>query len=71
MKERKSDLSNEQGRGWKVFIALAVLTAIEFGISIGLTNPLPALTAIALIKAWLIITYFMHIPQLWRKEAHG
>ena len=58
-------------RGWIVFAILAVLTAVEFGISLGLANPLPWLTIVALAKAGMIIAYFMRLGEmaiLWREE---
>lgn len=33
--------------------------------------PLPFLALIAIAKAVLVARYFMHIAQLWRKEAHA
>lgn len=55
--------------GWQVFLGLAVLTAIEFLIGALITPAIPYLSITALIKAALIIYYFMHISQLRRKEA--
>lgn len=58
-------------RGRLVFVALAVLTVVEFGISVWLGGVLPALALIALAKAALIIVYFMHAGELgaiWRQE---
>ena len=51
-------------RGWFVFLFLAVLTAVEFVVSISLAGPLPYLTIIALAKAALIIIYFMRFGDL-------
>lgn len=65
----KSSQAIEQKRGLIVIIVLAVLTAIEFGVAVGLPNPNLVLTVVALIKAGLIIHYFMRLSQLWRKEA--
>lgn len=57
--------------GWIVIGGLAVLTAVEYWVAVAIhSNPLPYLAVIALIKAWLIIQYFMHVTQLWRKEEH-
>jgi cytochrome c oxidase subunit IV len=53
-----------------VLIGLAVLTAVEYGIAVALhSNVLPYLAVIALIKAGLIVQYFMHVAQLWREEG--
>ncbi len=57
--------------GWIVIGGLAVLTALEYWIAVSVhSTPLPYLAVIALIKAWLIVQYFMHVAQLWRKEGH-
>ena len=58
-------------RGRTVFVALALLTAMEFATSVWLDGVLPALALIALAKAALIIIYFMHVGELaaiWRQE---
>ncbi len=56
-------------RGLVVIVILAVLTVIEFIIAISLdTGRFGLLTVIALIKAWFILDYFMHISQLWKTE---
>jgi len=59
-------------RGWVVIAVLAVLTLVEFGISVGIPNPWPWLAIIALAKAGLIVNYFMRfldLSVLWRKEV--
>ena len=66
--------TNESGwrRGWIVFAVLAVLTAVEFGISVGINNPLLWLTIVAIAKGGLIIAYFMRLGEmavLWRGES--
>ncbi len=53
--------------GWIVIAALGVLTIVEYWIAISVhSTPLPYLAVIALVKAWLIVQYFMHVAQLWR-----
>lgn len=54
--------------GWIVFIALAILTIVEFLVGAYVRPTTPYLVATAIIKAWLIVYYFMHVPQLWRKD---
>ena len=54
--------------GWIVFTLLAVSTGVEFLISALLTGTLLYLTLAAGVKAALIIYYFMHLYQLWRRE---
>ena len=57
-------------QGFIVFLILAVLTAIEIVIATNLDSPGVALIIVALIKAGLIVQYFMHIYRLWREESH-
>ena len=52
---------------WIVFIALVALTVAEFFVA-ALLNSLVALLLIALLKAGLIVYYFMHIYNLWNSE---
>ena len=56
--------------GYTVLIELAILTIGEYIVaqaSIPLTVPL---FIIALIKAALIVNFFMHVYRLWREESH-
>lgn len=64
--ERKSRARN----GWIVFGTLAVATAVEFLVSSLVASPILILSVIAVIKASLIIIYFMHLLQLWDRKAH-
>lgn len=61
-------------RGIIVAVVLAVLTIIEYFIGTGdlLNGSLIVLAVIALLKAGLIVQYFMHISRLWtdEEEAH-
>jgi heme/copper-type cytochrome/quinol oxidase subunit 4 len=50
-------------QGVVVLIALAIFTAIEFGVAQGGGSGV-ALTVIALIKAGIIIQYFMHVGRI-------
>ncbi|MCB8945410.1 MAG: cytochrome C oxidase subunit IV family protein [Ardenticatenaceae bacterium] len=54
--------------GTYVFIALAVLTIVEYFVSsLGSTV---LLMIIALLKAAAIVYFFMHVTRLWREESH-
>lgn len=67
-KKKKS----EYRRNFYVFLALAALTILEFGVAIGLGDRgTVALLIIALVKAGLIVQFFMHISRVWSKEEHG
>jgi hypothetical protein len=66
VKDKKADYR----QAFFVFLALAVLTGIEMAIALYLDNPAVPLIIISLIKAGLIVQYFMHIYRLWREESH-
>jgi cytochrome c oxidase subunit IV len=50
-------------RYWKVFAALIILLVVTVGVSFLHLGPLtiPIAMFIAIIKAWLVLTYFMHL----------
>ena len=56
-------------QGVLIFIYLAVLTALEFFIAVTF-NSVPLLVVVALIKAALVLYYYMHIYQL-NLESEG
>ncbi|MFQ5434854.1 MAG: cytochrome C oxidase subunit IV family protein [Anaerolineae bacterium] len=60
--------SNALKQGINVLIGLAVLTVAEYGISF-LEFSTIALLIIGLIKAGLILNYFMHVGLLWSEEG--
>jgi len=53
--------------GWWVFIGLAIVTLIEYVIAIALSLNLFFLTQIAVLKAGLIIVYFMRIGRVFER----
>lgn len=57
--------------GWWVFAGLAVLTGIEFFISASVPSAFPYLVVTALVKAALIVVYFMHVAQLWNRGGEA
>lgn len=63
----------EQARGLRVILLLAVLTLAEYGVAVALTASAVALvvllTAVAVLKAWLIVMYFMHAARVWQGEG--
>lgn len=71
MTQQESHAANEQvaqRRGLKVIGSLAVFTVIEFIVAIAMDGGIwlaTILGIVALIKAGLIIQYFMHLHQLW------
>jgi heme/copper-type cytochrome/quinol oxidase subunit 4 len=57
-------------RGTWTFVALMVLTVIEYVVAVALDASIIALFLISLVKAALIVWVFMHITRLWREESH-
>ena len=53
-----------------VFLFLVVLTIVEFAAAVYIDNATVPLFLIALVKAGLIVQFFMHIYRLWRAEEH-
>ena len=55
-----------------VLVGLAVLTVIEFWIASALSGSAALLFVIALIKAGVIVQYYMHLSHAWGgEEAHS
>lgn len=67
MDEQKSQAYR---RGLITFLALMVLTVVEYIVAVALTSSTTLLFIIALIKAALIVYIFMHVSRLWRGESH-
>ncbi|MEW6028272.1 MAG: cytochrome c oxidase subunit 3 [Chloroflexota bacterium] len=63
------DKSSALAQGVTIFIFLAVLTALEFGIAVAV-NSVVLLGLVAVIKAGLVVYYYMHIYRL-NLEDHG
>ena len=62
----------EQRRGLNAIIVLAVLTIVEYFIAIGLDSVqmlVVLLSIVAIIKAVVILEYFMHLSKVWRGEG--
>ena len=61
---------SEKNRGVVVFIALAILTAIEYVLAIT-GMPVILLVILAVFKAGLVLYYFMHIARLFSTGEGG
>ena len=57
-------------QGLLVFIVLAVLTAIEYFIGVS-TSMAALLFVLLLIKAALVVYFYMHISRLFSSEEGG
>ena len=66
--EHKHDKSSMLGQGVFIFVYLAVLTVLEFGVALTF-NSTALLVAVALVKAVLVVYYYMHIYKL--NDEHG
>ena len=69
MENREDWKRAAQRIGVYVFLALMVLTLVEFVVSIYL-NSVVGLFIIMLLKAALIVYYFMRVYRMWREESH-
>jgi len=59
-------------QGLLVFAGLAVLTALEFWVATAAGGSVAFLFIIALVKAGVIIQYYMHLENVWSEEgAHS
>ncbi len=59
---------DELKRGVLVFLALAVLTVIEYYLGVHEAAAI-FLWIVALLKAGLVLVYFMHIGRVFRSEG--
>jgi len=57
-------------QGLLVFMALAVLTALEYFIGVN-TSMVALLFVLLLIKAALVVYFYMHISRLFSSEEGG
>lgn len=62
---------NPHKMGTYVFIALALLTAVEFAVAALALTWWSVFIIIAIIKAWLVIQYYMHFSRLFTEETVG
>jgi len=67
MENKKSAALRE---GVFVFLALAVLTAVEYLVGVS-TEMVALLFALMLVKAALVVYFFMHISRLFESEEGG
>ena len=65
MPQRDSGTPSLYWRGFITIIALGALTWVEFQISGG---PIWPLIFIGLVKAGLILQFFMHIARVWKPQ---
>jgi len=68
--EHKHEKSFMLNQGVFIFVYLAVLTALEFWVALTF-NSTVLLIAVALVKAALVVYYYMHIYQLNAEQHEG
>jgi hypothetical protein len=58
--------------GRVVFVGLFIFSVVEYWVSVTYTSGIMFwLIMIALVKAWLILQYFMHVAQVRHSEEQG
>ncbi len=64
-----ADYATEQKTGVIAFVALVVLKIVEYAVAVAMPSGsfLP-IAALAVVDGWIILKYFMHMPQLWHSE---
>lgn len=66
-------MNEQRGGSYRLIIivstVLAVLTIAEYFVALAYPSAV-FLLLIALVKAALIVQFFMHIYRLWREESH-
>jgi len=65
----KQDKSSMLSQGVFIFVYLAVLTLIEFGVALTFNSTI-LLIVVALVKAVLVVYYYMHVYQLNTDHEH-
>lgn len=63
------DKSSALGQGVTIFVFLTALTLLEYFIAVAVNNT-PLLIVVALVKAGLVLYYYMHIGSL-NEDDHG
>ena len=56
-------------QGFLIFVGLAILTALEFWVATAAGGSVAFLFIIALVKAGVIIQYYMHLESVWSGEG--
>ena len=64
--KRRSGIYRE---GIIVAVLLAILTVIEYYVALTF-NSFAIMMILALLKAVLVVNYFMHIRSLWSEDEH-
>ncbi|MCG8347812.1 MAG: cytochrome C oxidase subunit IV family protein [Chloroflexales bacterium] len=68
MEHAKAKKATALRRGVVILVILAVLTIVEYFVGVSF-NSAWLLLLIALIKAWVVLQYFMHLPRVFSAEG--
>jgi cytochrome c oxidase subunit 4 len=72
LEARRKEKSAAYRRGFLVFVGLAALTSLEFWVATAAGGSVAFLFIIALVKASVIVQYYMHLENVWSEEgAHS
>jgi heme/copper-type cytochrome/quinol oxidase subunit 4 len=69
LEARRKKKSAAYRKGFLVFVALAILTALEFWVATAAGGSVAFLFIVALVKAGVIIQYYMHLESVWSEEG--
>jgi heme/copper-type cytochrome/quinol oxidase subunit 4 len=69
LEARRKEKSAAYRKGFLVFVALAILTALEFWVATAAGGSVAFLFIIALVKAGVIVQYYMHLESVWSEEG--
>jgi len=65
----KGELSAKMRLGLVVFVVLIAIEILEYALGVTIKHGnWRILAPLAVIGAWPIVRYFMHVKQLWRPE---
>ncbi len=71
MMENNKKMKNAFKIGLYVFILLAVLTIVEYGIAIAGLSWGILFFGIAFVKAWFVVNKYMHLPRLFLEASEN
>ena len=69
MQTERPALSSRMRFGWVVLGLLLVIEVVEYALGVNIRRGAwLVLAPLAVVGAWPIVYFFMHIRQLWRRE---
>ncbi|MBI3952985.1 MAG: hypothetical protein HY330_00555 [Chloroflexi bacterium] len=69
MQGQKPSLAARLRTGWAVLGLLMVIEVVEYVLGVTMQRGAWLILApLAIVGAWPIVQFFMHLPQLWHRE---